>query len=472
MKKKVILYNPEAVFFDMPLALLAVGSALDRERFDPVVVDARVHTRAHQRVLELAPDAVCLGITVLTGRPLRDAIALTRKVKAQFPHLPIVWGGWHPSLFAKEVLRDEPAVDITVQGQGEETFRELVNYLSIGADLSTVTGITYRTKEGHISQNPARSLLDMNLIPKVDYSLLDAELYFKAKGRRQFDYISSTGCHFRCTFCADPYVFGRKWTAVEAERMGVELEGWKKRFQFTDINFQDETFFTKRDRVMAIAEEFIQRDLKVTWAGTMRADQGFRLSDSEFIRIKESGLRRVLVGVESGSQEMMDWLKKDIKIEQVWHVAEQCRRLGIEVIFPFIVGFPGETDKSVDASLDMARRLRGMSPGFTTPIFYFKPYPGSKITLDLVDKGYELPQTLEDWTDFDYVGGSSGPWVSEARYRKVELFKFYNKLAHRPSHWLAAPLQKVAKMRLEKSNFAFPVEKMLADRLLKKQQLS
>lgn len=456
----------------MPLALLSVGSALDPERFEVVIVDARVEPDAHKKVLAHAAEALVFGVTVLTGRPLRDAMQISQKVKQANPALPIVWGGWHPSLFATEILEQEPSVDITVQAQGEETFRELVEYLAIVAPLDGVQGIAFRKSSGEIVRNPNRALLDMNFLPRVKYDFVDAEKYFKAKRRRQFDYISSTGCRFRCTFCADPFVFSRKWTAIEPERMGEELEFWYKKYQFDDLNFQDETFFTKRQRVVAVAEEFLRRGIRTTWAGTMRADQGFRLSDEEFGLIKKSGLRRVLVGVESGSQEMMDWLKKDIKMEQVWLVAEQCKRLGIEVIFPFIVGFPGESDKSFRASLDMAKRLRAMSPGFTTPIFYFKPYPGSKITDEVVAQGYQLPRTLDEWADFDYVGGSSGPWVSEERFRLVERFKFYNKAAFRRSGWYLAPLQWLARQRMRFDFFEFPVEKILAERLLPAQRLS
>lgn len=472
MRKKVLLYNPEAVFYDMPLALLSIGSALDPEQYDVRIIDARVNIDQVANVLEAARDAVCMGVTVLTGRPLRDAIDKTRLIKKAYPDLPVVWGGWHPSLFGTEILDDEKTVDVTVQGQGEETFRELVEHFAIGASVENVPGICYRNAAGEAVKNPARALTDMNFLPRVDYSLIDAEKYFKAKRRRQFDYISSTGCRFRCTFCADPFVFNRKWTAIEPARMCEELSFWHQKFGFADVNFQDETFFTSRSRVVEIAGEFIRRKLNITWAGTMRADQGFRLSDEEFALMKRSGLRRVLVGVESGSQEMMDWLKKDIKMEQVWQVADQCKRLGIEVIFPFIVGFPGETEKSFRASLDMAKRLRRMSPGFTTPIFYFKPYPGSKITDDVVVQGYQLPQSLEKWSDFDYVGGSSGPWVSADRFQLVERFKFYNKAAFARAPWFVRPVQWVARQRLKHDFYSFPIEKVAAEYLKPSQKLS
>ncbi len=118
MRKKVILYNPDCVFHTMPLALLAVGSFLDPAEWEVVIIDARLEADPHARVLAEAADATCLGISVLTGTPLRDALALARRVKARHADLPIVWGGWHPSLFPTETLAD-PSVDITVSGQGK-----------------------------------------------------------------------------------------------------------------------------------------------------------------------------------------------------------------------------------------------------------------------------------------------------------------------------------------------------------------
>ena len=470
-RQKVVLYNPKAVFFDMPLALLAIGSMLDPTHYEVIIIDGRIHKRPLQAVLEATEGALCFGVTSLTGNPLNDALQVSRAVRARHAALPIIWGGWHTSLFPEETLRDEPAISISVQGQGETTFRELVACLESGADLSAVQGICYRNAQGEIVKNSGRALADMNELPQVNYDLIKVEDYFKAKGQRQFDYISSTGCRFRCTFCADPFVFSRKWTAIEPERMGEELGYWYKKYGFNDINFQDETFFTKRQRVTEIAQQFLDRDIKTTWAGTMRADQGSRMSEEDFDRCKSGGLRRVLVGVESGSQEMMDWLSKDIKLEQVFETARRCAARDINVIFPFIVGFPGESDQSVLDSLNMARKLNRMHPGFTTPIFFFKPYPGSKITQDVVAQGYQLPQTIEEWADFDYIG-SSGPWVSPEKYEMVERFKFYNKVAGRRRTWYTAPLQWLAGLRCDALFFKWPIEKQVTEWLLPQQQLS
>lgn len=475
-RRKVVLYNPQAVFYTMPLALLAVGSALDGRRFDVRIVDGRLEHDPVAAVLAEIDGALCLGMTVLTGAPIRDALRVARAVKAHRPELPVIWGGWHASLFPAETLAD-PAIDVTVQGQGEETFAELVEALAGGnGPGEAIPGTTVRVDRSAV-RNPARPMRDANSFPAHNYALVPVERYFKLKGERQLDYISSTGCYFRCAFCADPFVFKRRWTGLEPARIGEEVEALWLRYRFADLSFQDETFFTYRERVAAIAEEFVRRfaatngssvgrpaNRAFTWTATMRADQALRLSDEAMALAVRSGLRRVMIGVESGSQEMMDWMKKDITVAQVLSAAEMCVRHGVGAIFPFIVGFPGETDASVQATLDMVKRLRSMSPRFETPIFYFKPYPGSPITDEVVRQGHRLPQTLDEWADFDFVG-SSGPWVSPEKHQMIERFKFYNRFAWGPETPLRRPLQTLARWRCRRDFYAAPLEKLVVDRL-------
>jgi len=256
-----------------------------------------------------------------------------------------------------------------------------------------------------------------------DYGLIPVERYFQLKGKRQLDYISSQGCNFRCAFCSDPFVYERKWVGLDPVRMALRLRELWDRYRFDDVNFQDETFFTRRDRVQALAAQLIDLGVRISWAGTMRADQGTRLPDDIWLLCKRSGLRRLLVGVESGSNEMLKRIQKDIRIEQVFETAARMRDLDIAGHFPFIVGFPDETDDSVRITLECIERLTSMSPEFQTPIFYFKPYPGSAIVREAVDQGFRLPQTLEDWSTFDYVDGAPGPWVSDEKFKLIERFK-------------------------------------------------
>lgn len=193
----------------------------------------------------------------------------------------------------------------------------------------------------------------------------------------------------------------------------------------------------------------------------MRANQGDQLTDEEFAILAKSGLRRVLVGVESGTQEMMDWLKKDIKIEQVLAAARKCLKYKIGTQFPVIVGFPGETEEAFRASLAFAIRLGQMSDHFDIPIFYFKPYPGSDITNKAVADGYKLPETLDEWADFDYMHSVS-PWMSNDRFRLAENVKFYLRLSQTQRKTLK-PFKWLSRQRLNSGFYGLPFEKWLKD---------
>lgn len=168
-----------------------------------------------------------------------------------------------------------------------------------------------------------------------------------------------------------------------------------------------------------------------------------------------------MIDVEAGSQEMLNWMKKDIKIEQVFHCAEQCVKYDIGINFSIIVGFPDETEASINESLRVAKELRKMSSRFQVSIFYFKPYPGNEIADYLTNKGYEFPKGLDGWSNFDYVGATRSEWISEAQIKEIEGFKFYQELGwSRPTPLKYIP-QKLAQWRCENKFYEFPIEKKL-----------
>jgi len=223
--------------------------------------------------------------------------------------------------------------------------------------------------------------------------------------------------------------------------------------------------------VRAMAQGIVDAKLEFTWAATMRADQGVRLPDDVWELCKRSGLRRLLVGVESGDDEMLKRIKKDVTIAEVFHTAEKMRALGIAGIFPFIVGFPDESDASVAATIACAKKLRSMSEQFETPIFYFKPYPGSAIVADAVARGFQLPESLGEWSQFDYVSGGPGPWVTPNKFQLIERFKFFLDLASR-TRGRAGVMQRIARARCERNEFRFPIEMRVMQWLWPAQKLS
>jgi anaerobic magnesium-protoporphyrin IX monomethyl ester cyclase len=467
-RPRIVLYNPRAVFYTMPLALVALASALDRARVDVVIIDGRLEADPLTRVLEATEGALCLGITVLTGAPIHDALAVSRLVKTKRPGCTVVWGGWHPSLFARDCL-DERAVDIAVIGQGEDTFAEIVARLSAREPIDGCPGTLVR-RPGGLYAGPPRPMRDLNTLPRHDYSFIPIDRYFALKRRRQVDYISSQGCRFRCAFCADPAVYARGWTGLDPLRIADEASALRRDYGMEELAFQDETFFTHPYRVEQLADELLRNKVRISWTATLRADQACRMGEPLFAKSVLSGLRRVMVGVESGSQATLDHLKKDMRVDQVITTAERCARYDVGAIFNFIVGFPGESEESIDATLALAKRLRAMHPRFETPIFYYRPYPGNPIADQARATGFSFPQGLEAWANFDYVGGR-GPWVSAERWRQVERFKFYARHAWQPGP-LRWPLRAASRWRCHHDWYAFPVEKALVEFVRPPQQVS
>ncbi len=457
-KAKIVLYNPKADFYTLPLALLALASGLDRKRYRAVLVDGRMEERPLARVVRETEDALCLGITALTGKPLADALRVTRAAKAARPDLSVVWGGWHPSLFPVETLV-EAGVDVTVQGQGERTFAEILERLEDGRALDGVQGCVF-LREREVVSNPPREITDVNEFPALDYDRIDVESYFARKGQRQLDYVSSQGCRFRCTFCSDPTVYRRAWFGLAPERVGEELERLYRRHRFDDVAFQDETFFTHDKRVASIAGEIRRRGLAIRWMATMRADQGARLDEKALAECRAAGLRRVMIGLESGSQAMLDWMKKDVKLDQVFATAEKCRRLGIGALFNLIVGFPHETEQSVEETIRVAKRLRAMGPDFQVAFFYYRPYPGTPIVDALAKEGHPLPHRLEEWARIEEA---ESPWVDSRKRAFVERFKFYQQVAWARPTPLRAPLQALARWRCRRDFYGLPVEKTMIE---------
>lgn len=461
---KVILYQPDCVFYTMPLALIAVGSGLKELGIDCIIVDGRLEDDPASVLEEHLDESICLGISVLTGSSIRDALDLGRRLKKIRPDLPLVWGGWHPSLFPKEVLTDAPEIDAVVIGQGETALRELIEFWQGQRQIDSISGIAYRDGDT-VKLTAPRPMEEMDGLSATDYSLIPIQQYYELKAQRQLDIVTSTGCRYRCRFCADPFVFKRSWTGLSADRVVGQIGELVGETGATDVNFQDETFFTDRKRILDIAQGFVDLDLGFTWAATMRADQGCRLADDDWTLLKRSGLRKLLIGVEAGSPRMLKKLGKDITLDQVEEVSLKCREIDIAVTYPFIYGLPGESSEDLEASLALAAHLKSLHWKNTTPFFCYKPYPGSALTDEIVAGGHTLPASLEGWADFDYVTTTS-PWVDTATEMRVRRFAFFNQLGWSRPKFYAAPIQALARWRCRNSRFSLPLEKVLIEAVL------
>ncbi len=456
-KSKIVFYNPKAPYYTLPLQFLALSSVIDKERFSVQIIDARIEKNPHEMLFNNLHDALCLGISVITGTPIKDAVKVSRRVKALFPHVKIVWGGWHPSILPEQCLR-EGFADAVVVGQGELTFLEVLDRIAESKSLEGVEGCIF--KEGdEIHTNPIRKFVDIGNFPPYDYDLVPLEHYFRLKGMRQIDFYSSQGCPYRCAFCADPYVYNRRWSGLKGSRLLSDVFDAVKKYQAQDVLFQDENFFANQKRVLEFVAGIRHSGLRFTWAATSRADQVVKLDDVMLKDIADSGCRKIMIGAESGSQELLEKIKKDTLAEEALISAEKLHRANIGAAFGFIVGFPEEDFKDTMLTLKTIKAIKAIDSRFDFNIFFFTPYPGTELYNYIASKNFRLPQTLTEWSDIDFIF-YSGYWVSRKEQAYVERFKFYHKLGyngHRSVFF--RPINSLAAFRRKHDFYGFPIEK-------------
>jgi radical SAM superfamily enzyme YgiQ (UPF0313 family) len=458
--KALVLYQPRCEGHMLPLALVHVGSMFPAGRV--VIVDGRLERDPARRIAELAPDALALGVSVLTGAPILDALAVTRAAKVVRPDLPVIWGGWHPSLMPEQCLA-EPAVDACITGQGEHTFVEAVAAFEAGASWRGIPGLVFRDGNDIVRNHP-RAFTDVNTFPPARFDLLDLPRYFRFRGGRRLDYCSSQGCPFVCSFCADPQVYGQRWSGLRAERVVGELVEHARRYGLTEVFFNDDNFFTDLRRTEAIARGLVENGSPLRWFGTGRADLLRRLTGDQFRLLRESGCYKVNVGAESGSPELLKTIRKGTLVDEVLETAEKLHRAGIGARFSFIAGFPREPAESLADTYRAVKALREIDPTFETPIYFYAPYPGTELAERMPALGFGAPRSLEDWRHVD-LDHSIGPWISPQVRRWVPRYNFYLRHGYERAggHWSRTLLHRLARARTRRDFYRFDVERRAVD---------
>ena len=223
----LILYNPVSTSPGktvMPMSLLSLGAVLEG-KYPYQIVDGNLINNHADTLIELLKSnrAAALGITVMAGPQLNQAVPLVKKIKANLPHLPIIWGGYFATQHTEAVL-NSGYVDYVVRGQGELTLLELLDTLQNGGDLAAISGLSYRDGE-QIVDNPTRPLASLEQFPILPYHRVDMSRYLQNNyiSSRAIDYNSSFGCPFYCSFCAIVSMTNRGWMPESPQRMATTL---------------------------------------------------------------------------------------------------------------------------------------------------------------------------------------------------------------------------------------------------------
>ena len=445
-----LLINPRSAYHYIqtpipypPASLLTIASFLERSGVSSFVLDMVAEedpVGLLSRHLDAAQGGVLLvGFTVMTSQ-VRHAAELSRHVKTRYPGTRVIWGGIHPTLFPEQVLR-EGVADFVCVGEGEYTTQELLAALRGNSDPRSVKGL-YFLSGGELVFTGRRAPNDLDSLPFLNYHLIDYSKYrvrSVGRGREAMRVnsgviISSVGCPYRCTFCVNAnkrLAFGG-YRTKSAGRLADELAYLTREFGLDYFDFLDENFFVRRDHPENFANEIKKRGLKFNWYTSMRADAFDRkLVDEPLLeRLKDVGLYYLSIGAESGSQRILDKLKKEITVAQIRQSAELIVKHGLGVTFSFMMGLPGEEQSDTDATLLLIQKLRALDSKVSIigPQI-FRPYPGGELYDECVQKyGYQQPQTVAGWsesvvplTGFEDV--EKLVWIPDKEYiRKVSFY--------------------------------------------------
>ncbi len=412
----------------MPLALIALASYLAGEHV--VVVDGRFELAPEARVVELAGEAICLGVTVRTGRPLRDALRVSAAARAANPRLTVLWGGPHAT-HAPESCLASGVLDACARGAGERALAAAVHAALAGRSLSEIPGLA--VPHGPVPEPEAPC--DPQETPPASYCLVDLERHFEARGARRLDYCGSrgareTGLH-----------------ALAADRLLAELGELAERHRLKEISFRDEDFFGERCRADEILSGLAERSGRLTWQAGARPDDLLQRSSDWWSLLSRSGCRKLHV------RPPADVPARGEVRDRVLAAAARLHEAGVAARFELAVTEPGPKAAVLAAAVNLARTLCALDPRFETPVHRTTPLPPAE---ELAGE----PGGLESW-----AARAEAPWLDLRAERRLARTTFYfaeaqRRSGRRPGQQL---LRTLSLLRVRLGLFGFAVEKTVVE---------
>jgi anaerobic magnesium-protoporphyrin IX monomethyl ester cyclase len=427
--RKIVFFFPSFASSEAtaPLGILAVATPLLRAGFQVVIIDSTITPNYKQRVLEEVRDAICLGVSLVTGPMIRETVEIARAIKDWNPEFPVILGGWHPSLLPDQTLASS-CVDYVVRGQGEDALLELVQHIESRSAADFIAGIGFKCDGKMImtQERPLRPLVEM---PPKAYHLADFDAYERGCGRRWAMYTSSLACPFSCAYCTNGVVYKRKWNALPADQFVEETVDLTRRYGLEMLWVVDDNFMVDLDRARDIAEGLVKAGAQYSWSVQATTNLVSRLSVEDLKMLRRAGLHQVCQGVDSGSPKVLQLMNKTFQdFDQIYESAARCIEAGIRPSFNIIFAYPGEGPKerreTVNFMMDVCRKFPGAE--FWTNIF--TPYPGTPVMAKAAEVGIEAPTTLEGWADF-FPRYTQLPWLKGKEHRRLQITRDYLRIA-------------------------------------------
>lgn len=391
MINKVIIINPINYgrdSFRVPVGLLTVASVFSEKGADVVWIDADAR-RSRKKGVEkqlldnLDADLIATGGLHSSYKSVKEIFTFLTEKNIKVPTLI---GGKLAQTLDYLIWEKIPSVDMLCKQEGEYVVESICEHFP---DKEKILGIEY-SEDGEIVKNPLATIVkSLDEVPKLRWDFIDEKVYFPNK----IGYVlSSRGCPYTCKFCRYPDKLSNKYRTLSAEKIIEDIELLVKRFNVRTICFLDEFFLLQKDRVEKICDAVEEKKLNIKWIVSSRADAIKPKDELLLKRMKKLGCSYINIGIESGSQTILDLMNKKLRIEQIETAVEVIRNAGMHIKPAFIFGFPGETEQTAMESVKWRLKM-----GLKGKYFYATPYPGAPLYDDFKKKYNMDLDEEEDW---------------------------------------------------------------------------
>jgi anaerobic magnesium-protoporphyrin IX monomethyl ester cyclase len=382
MKPHITLVNPAApvaATMHMPFALLGLGylaAVLEKNGYQVDVIDCQILKLTNEEfrgeIAKRKPDIIGITSSTLT---YQTAMKLAKISREACPSSIIIAGGPHVTFWDDHALEECPELDVVVRREGENTILELAQSIEAGKPYTNVLGTTCRSN-GKIVRNADRPYIEdldslpfpaRHLWPMEKFRELEDVLYLAA----------SRGCVYWCEFCTTVRMHGRKYRFRSPKNVVDELEYLHKTYGIKKFTFCDDAFTVDQPRTEELCNEILRRGLRIEWNCGSRVDM---VTKELLVKMKEAGCVSFWCGLESGTQQVLDAMKKGITPELTAKVLGWVREVGMQPVPNVILGFPGETKQS---AWDTIKFVEKVSPDMVGFYNVATPFPGTPM-YDLV----------------------------------------------------------------------------------------
>ena len=474
----ILLYHPKATRLRnrrFPLSVLALAAVLEG-REDYTIVDGNVDGNATETLLELCSrNAEVLAVSVMPGPQMVAAMETCRQVRMRFPALPIVWGGYFPSIYTAATL-NAGYVDFAVRGQGEETLLELLEGLRGKRPPESIRGLSFKDRSGSLCHNPERAMKSPNEFPWYPYHRIPAENYIRPSffGRRTAVHQASIGCPYRCSFCGVISAYGSVEKMEAPARTAAILRQLVRNHGIDSVQFYDNNFFLHENHTREQMERLAPLGLK--WWCEARIDLMLRYSDSTLEAIRRAGCTMIFFGAESGSDWVLQEMRKQQKTEQTLELATRIRQFDIIPEFSFVIGNPRDPERDASECFRFVRILKQRNPVSEIILYPYIPVPQRDRMYGDVEGQMEFPATPEEWATsrwqaFAVRKSPRTPWFTRSTQKRIDNFRTVVSSRWptvqdlQLSSWGRRSLQTLSSWRYRTGFYAFPVELRMMQRL-------